>query len=336
LHQPSEPLSNGNSRFGLHDVFAGPEGLRAGWGLLLFVVVWMLLRMLLHPLIRSLAPGIQDTAQPMTPLYVIVAEASSLACVAASTWLMARIEGRRFRHYGLEDNRPGRRLAMGAAWGAVLLSTLVLCLRVAGALAFDGWQLSAWDATTYAVAWLFGFLLVGLFEELLFRGYPQYTLARGISGICHQLGLRHCTAIGFWTAALLTSCFFGYVHRSNSGESSVGLISAGLIALVFCVSIWRTGSLWWAIGFHAAWDWMESFFYGVGNSGTLIRGQLITSHPVGRATISGGATGPEGSTLVLPVILLSACVVFLTLPRTGANNRASTSMGTAHGDSTLD
>jgi len=336
LLQPSEPPPSSRSSFGLYDVFAGSEGLRAGWGLLLFVVVWMLLRMLLHPLIRSLAHGIQNPAQPMTPLYVIVAEASSLACVSASTWLMARIEGRRFRDYGLNDKQLGRQFAMGSAWGVMLLSALVLCLHLVGALTFDGWQLSGWNAIGYAVAWLFGFLLVGLFEELLFRGYPQFTLSRGIGGICHQMGLRYATATGFWTAALVTSCLFGYVHRSNSGESSVGLISAGLIALVFCISIWRTGSLWWAIGFHAAWDWMESFFYGVGNSGTMVRGQLIATHPIGRATISGGTTGPEGSILVLPVVILGACAVLFTLPRTGAVEAVLPSRDATHENSALD
>jgi len=249
---------------------------------------------------------------------------------------MARIEGRRFRDYGLNDKQLGRQFAMGSAWGVMLLSALVLCLHLVGALTFDGWQLSGWNAIGYAVAWLFGFLLVGLFEELLFRGYPQFTLSRGIGGICHQMGLRYATATGFWTAALVTSCLFGYVHRSNSGESSVGLISAGLIALVFCISIWRTGSLWWAIGFHAAWDWMESFFYGVGNSGTMIRGQLIATHPIGRATISGGTTGPEGSILVLPVVILGACAVLFTLPRTGAVEAVLPSRDATHENSALD
>jgi len=315
LHDTPEPPPNRETRLSLHDVFAGPDGLRAGWGLLLFVLVWQLLRLLLHPLVRSLVPGAAHSAQPMPPLLLVTLEAASLLCVAASTWVLAHVEGRRFRDYGLNDARGGRHLWAGAAWGAALLSILVLCLRGVGALAFDGWQLSGLAAAEYAAVWVVGFLLVSLFEELLFRGYVQYTIARGIHGICSYFGLRHAGAIGFWTAALLTSFYFGFGHGSNAGESPIGLISAGLIALVFCFSIWRTGSLWWAIGFHAAWDWMQSFFYGVGDSGSMIQGHLLATHPMGRALVSGGVTGPEGSILNLPVIALAACAVFFTLPR---------------------
>jgi len=94
------------------------------------------------------------------------------------------------------------------------------------------------------------------------------------------------------------------------------MFSAGLIGLAFCLSIWRTGSLWWAIGFHAAWDWAQSFLYGVADSGILVQGRLFATHPVGRPVLSGGLTGPEGSVFILPTVALAAVVIQLTLPRT--------------------
>jgi uncharacterized protein len=45
------------------------------------------------------------------------------------------------------------------------------------------------------------------------------------------------------------------------------MLTVVLVAMVFCFSLWRTGSLWWAIGFLAAWDWSESFLYIVPGSG---------------------------------------------------------------------
>jgi len=321
--QDTDSPQKQNSSIGLHEIFSGPEGLRAGWGLLLFVAIWLALGMLLHPLLRSLLRHAGEANEPMSPVFMIAAEANSLACVALSTWVMARIQGCRFWDYGLGDSRFSRHLFAGAAWGAALLSILVFSLRAAGALAFDSRLLSGARAVEYAAVWLLAFFIVALFEELLFRGYPLHALNRGIQSICNQLGLQHKVRIAFWISALLTSCVFGLVHRSNSGESPIGLFAAGLIGLVFCYSIWRTGSLWWAIGFHATWDWMESFFYGVGNSGTVIRGQLMASHPIGRTAISGGATGPEGSVLVFPVVALSACVVLFSVRSTAAYGRAS-------------
>jgi len=126
------------------------------------------------------------------------------------------------------------------------------------------------------------FLLVGLYEEFLLRGYSQFTLARGI---------------GFWPAAVVLSCTFGLVHLSNGGEQWMGLLSAALIGFFFCLTLRRTGNLWFAVGFHAAWDWGQSFFYSVPDSGTLAPGHLMSSTLHGPQWLSGGSVGPEGSVL---------------------------------------
>jgi membrane protease YdiL (CAAX protease family) len=98
-----------------------------------------------------------------------------------------------------------------------------------------------------------------------------------------------------------------------------------LVSLVFCLSLWRTGSLWWAIGFHAAWDWAESFLYGVADSGVMIQDHFRSTHPLGSPILSGGLTGPEGSIYILPILGLTAVVILLTLPDARHNPAASPS-----------
>jgi hypothetical protein len=313
LQDTPEPQPAASSRFGLHEIFVGADGLHAGWGLLLFVVFWEAFKALLYPLVLSLLTAPRDP-HSMHAGRVIPLEGAGVACVLAATWVLSRVEGRTVTDYGLSDRRALRNFGVGAICGAVLLSCLVLCLKASGALVFDGRHLFGWTALRYAAVWLCGFLVVGLLEELLFRGYAQFTIARGVRGVCHRLGAGHASAVGFWLAALLTSFYFGFGHGANPGESPIGLIAAGLIGLVFCLSIWRSGALWWAIGFHMAWDWAESFLYGLGDSGSMIQGHLLATHPAGRELLSGGATGPEGSVLVLPVIALAACAAVLTLP----------------------
>jgi membrane protease YdiL (CAAX protease family) len=104
--------------------------------------------------------------------------------------------------------------------------------------------------------------------------------------------------------------------RQNPGESPIGLLSAGLAAMVFCLSLWRTGSLWWAIGFHAAWDWSQSFLYGVADSGIMVQHHLLATHPAGKPIFSGGTTGPEGSIFIVAVLALASLIIIFTLPRT--------------------
>jgi len=131
------------------------------------------------------------------------------------------------------------------------------------------------------------FLLVGLFEEFSFRGYSQFTLARGI---------------GFWPAALVLSCLFGLNHLRNEGEQWKGVLAAAFIGLFFCLTLRRTGNLWFAVGFHGAWDWGETFFYSVPDSGMVAPGHLLNSSIRGSEWLSGGSVGPEGSVLCFAVI----------------------------------
>ena len=102
----------------------------------------------------------------------------------------------------------------------------------------------------------------------------------------------------------MLSIAFGLLHLSNSGESWLGLLSVTAGGFVFCLSLWYTKSLWWAIGFHAGWDWAQSYFYGTADSGIHMQGHLLAEHAVGKPLWSGGTVGPEGSLLQFPLLLL--------------------------------
>jgi hypothetical protein len=122
--------------------------------------------------------------------------------------------------------------------------------------------------------------------------------------------LKKAEGAGFWQAAWVTSTLFGFIHTGNGGENWIGIFSAAAIGFVFCVAVKLTGSIWWAIGFHAAWDWGLTYFYGAADSGNPAIGHFLSTTPVGSELWSGGADGPEGSLLILPllVVILSAIV----------------------------
>ncbi|MEI2598332.1 CPBP family intramembrane glutamic endopeptidase, partial [Acinetobacter pittii] len=91
---------------------------------------------------------------------------------------------------------------------------------------------------------------------------------------------KNARTIGFWVAALVFSVgVFAGGHLANKGETAMGLVSVALAGLTFVYVLYRTGSLWWAIGFHATWDWAQSFLYGVRDSGLAMEGHLLASHP---------------------------------------------------------
>ncbi len=64
----------------------------------------------------------------------------------------------------------------------------------------------------------------------------------------------------------------------------------------------RTGTLWLPVGFHAAWDWGETFFYGVPDSGEVAPGHLFNASLTGSKWLTGGSVGPEASVLCIFLI----------------------------------
>jgi membrane protease YdiL (CAAX protease family) len=303
----------------LHKIFIGPDGLRAGWGLLIFIALFAAIiycaNFIGHKLYPP-PPKIANASTDIAPLRGFISESIPFAIALLVTWIMSKIERRPNSVYGFGDCRKVPHFFAGLLWGIVCLTLLVLTLLKTGFLVIDARLLSGIDIFRWGAIWLIGFLLVGLLEEYLTRGYAQYTLTRGLAGLYQRaFKTRHSVTLGFWSAAVIFSILFGLGHTNNPGESPIGLLSVGLGGMVFCFSLWRTGSLWWAIGFHTSWDWAQSFLYGVADSGLMIQHRLFVTHPVGKPILSGGTTGPEGSIVIVAILPVITLIILFTLPR---------------------
>jgi membrane protease YdiL (CAAX protease family) len=243
-----------------------------------------------------------------------------LAAVIPAVVLM-RVERRPWRAYGLPATQAlGQLFWMGALWGFVGISLLMCSLYGLHGFAFGHLVLHGERLLRFAIFWAVMFLLVGLFEEFLLRGYSQFTLARGI---------------GFWPAAVVLSVSFGLTHLRNEGEHWTGLAAAACIGFFFCLTLRRTGSLWFAVGFHAAWDWGETYFYSVPDSGTVFPGHLLSSSMHGPLWLSGGSVGPEGSVLCFVVIAVVWIAFDRMYPAGGSAGQAALAAPATAGSSSL-
>jgi membrane protease YdiL (CAAX protease family) len=306
-------------------LFMGDDGLRAGWSLLLFVILFGVITLsanfvLAHVHLAPKPPARSTPGTPyeMAPRNAAIGEATGFFALALAAFVMSLIERRPFARYGLPLRRMVPDFAIGLFWGMLSLSVLVGLLMATHSIAFGGVALHGAVALTYAAKWAVVFLFVGLLEEFLFRGYVQYTVARGVAGITRTMdaGNPRSHLIGFIAAAFIFSILlFTLAHTGNGGETALGIFSVALAGGTFAFSLYRTGSLWWAIGFHTSWDWAQSYLYSTPDSGNLARGHLLNSHPMGSALLSGGPTGPEGSVLLIPVMILVCLVIHFTLPR---------------------
>jgi uncharacterized protein len=220
--------------------------------------------------------------------------------VALATWVVSRMEKRTPADYGIPVPQAlGRRFWEGAVWGFAMLSAILLILDASGHFRIDSIALAGKAAWRAALGWGAVFLAVSLSEELAFRGYLLFVLARRIR---------------FWPAAMILSAGFAAAHLGNRGENVFGILQVVAIGLLFCLTIRRTGTLWFAIGFHAAWDWAETFFYGTPDSGLLASGHLVNSSVQGPDWLTGGVAGPEGSVFSFVIILACATLIHLRFP----------------------
>ena len=285
-------------------ILTGRSGVRAGWSIVIFAIIVATTLILRNFLLQTLAPTLSihpHDSSDAPSLFLLLKEGSLAILTLGATFAMAKTEGRSLWSYGLAGTHSARNFTTGLIAGVVVFSLLVGVMALLHSLAFDGRSLHGGAILGYALFWALFYFIVGFFEEILFRGYLQHTVARGI---------------GFWPAAICCSVAFGFAHLPNSGEDFIGIAVVVLSGIFLSLCLKITGSLWWGIGFHSAFGWAEAFLFGTANSGNaLIEGRLVSAHPVGDVRFSGGAAGPEGSLvcvgLVLVLIMLAGAAAML-------------------------
>jgi len=279
-------------------IFIGPYGLRPGWRFALFIAVLtvfalagtLLLQAPLQRVLRGEGAG-------------ALREGLFLLYLFATMWIMSRVDQQPLSSFGLGGIDRLRNFLLGGAAGFGVLSLLMGALVAARVYHFGPPVLHGSDLLLWSLGLGLAFVFVGFFEELLMRGCPLFALSQGI---------------GFWPAAIALSILFGAGHIGNRGEEILGIGNAMLAGLVFAYSLRWSGSLWWAIGCHITWDWGESFFYGVADSGNVSTHHFLSGTPSGAGWLSGGTVGPEGSVLTIAALLLLAVIVRLTIRKHAA------------------
>jgi membrane protease YdiL (CAAX protease family) len=261
----------------------GPGGLYLILRWLIYLILGYTIFRLLNDFFHELMPR---TGRSIA--WNLLPQSALMLAAILPGFVMARIENRPFGVFGLPVKKAFRRnFWVGTLWGLGSLGVLMLILRATGAFEFGALSIHGRAIAKYGLYYALFFLMVGLFEEFLVRGYSQWVLTQGMN---------------FWPAAVLLSAGFGAIHGSNAGESKVGLVAVACLGFFFCLTLRRTGDLWWAVGFHAAWDWGESFFFSVPDSGAMMPGHLLNSSFHGPPWLTGGTVGPEGSLFVFVLI----------------------------------
>lgn len=224
-------------------------------------------------------------------------------------WLLARLIER--RPVSELAWRKAPQLLWGMLGGLLLFALLTLQLWLAGAYTINGFG----DAPLWTL-----FLLTAVAPAI-----TEEIISRGILFRLTEEGL------GTWIALAVSALFFGFAHSANPGAtvwSSVAIsIEAGvLFGLLYHV----TRSLWWCIGLHAGWNFVQGALFGIPVSGIAVDG-LAESQLQGPDWLDGGGFGAEASVLTV----LTCCIISLLLAKQMLRERSVVApfwKGKANGD----
>jgi membrane protease YdiL (CAAX protease family) len=229
------------------------------------------------------------------PRIVIVFLIATLGGIIGVIIYCRAIEGRRLVTLGFRRGHALREYLVGALIGGVLFSLVVLICLISGTLSYEGLAASS---TGLLALFLLGFLVQGMSEELLCRGYFMVSLARKQSLV---------------TAIVVSSCFFGVLHFFNSGAQPLAIANVVLFGGVAAVYLLKRGNIWGAAAMHSIWNFVQGNIYGTQVSGLEKMPSLLSfSASESGALINGGAFGLEGglaTTIVLVVALFAALLM---------------------------
>src|SRR5437870_1237274 len=279
--------------------------LRSGWRIAVFVVAFLICAQLGHALLAAslgIATGRSFPQLVETWWYGAAGHASILLSALLIGWACgALFEELPFRALGCLPERGWlKNFGLGSAIG-----TLSLLLAAGLALASRGLHFTFDRAGASAVGKTLGvslliFLFAAATEEMLFRGYPLQTLARANLA---------------WVGVLLTSTAFAAVHLGNPNVvPRMTFVNTALAGVLLAIGYLRTGGLWFPIGWHYAWNWMQGSVMGVPVSGInrIAPAPVLHAFNAGPDWLTGGAYGIEGGAACTIALLVSTVVVWRT------------------------
>ena len=227
-------------------------------------------------------------AYAAVPLSTIAAVATLYAFKKYLSWYVEDSES-------LSFGSKMRMMGIGWAVSGVNFLAIIVCLFLCGyyrivTVEFD---------VASQLSWLSLFLLVGVVEEVIFRGILFRLIAD-----------KWNIAVGLTTSSLL----FGLAHLGNPGATlwaalAIALASGWLFGMAYAYH----QTIWVPIGMHWAWNYLEGGVFGCAVSGTpLDYRPLITPKISGTDLLSGGVFGPEAS-IICVALGIGISIVYTVL-----------------------
>jgi hypothetical protein len=286
---------------------ADERRLRAPWRLLFGVAVYLLASLGVGLLLSRSgllgSVGVQGSAVRRA-LSVSLNGVVVVAAVAVAALVLDR---RRYADYGFDLDRDWwLDLGFGLALGAVLMTGVFVVELALGWVVVTGTFVAGPSGFLSGFALvLVTFLWVGLYEELMLRGYLLTNLAEGLR-LSWPVEVERPVAVG--VATLLSSALFGFLHAVNPNATLVSSVVIGVAGVMLALGYVLTGDLAIPVGLHVTWNLFQGSVYGFPVSGLGIGTSVVAVEQRGPSVVTGGSFGPEAGLAGLAAMALGSAL----------------------------
>lgn len=256
--------------------------LRAGWRILFFVLLLAAINAALSTGLRAVLGGLPKTS---ALVLVILASSATLATSLARRFL----DRKDFVSLGLTNPRIAwQDLLFGFVLSGIMAATIFVAMIALGYIGNVEITASGGAVVAMLAAPLLLTVLIGYWEELVFRGYLLQNMAEGL---------------GMKTAVVVSCLLYGAVHAFNPNASVLSTLIIVLFGYLRIYGYLASGLLWLSMGMHVGWNFFQASVFGYAASGHVEDNTLFRHEPTAPDWLSGGVFGPEASVLTIPVVL---------------------------------
>ena len=244
-----------------------------------------------------------DKITASQPAWILLVQLFSTALATAAAILYCRLfEKRSLASMGIRRNECVREYGLGALVGIALIGASVGICALCGSIRLHAQSFSPilW------ILFLLGFLIQGMSEEVLCRGYMMVSVSR-----------RHSLVL----AVLTNSVLFGLLHIFNPGFGPLPLLNIVLFGVLESVYVLKRGDLWGACAIHSIWNFFQGNVFGISVSGLgITTSPLRATVDLSSAWLNGGTFGLEGGVAVTAVLAITCGLLILLMPNREAEH----------------
>lgn len=212
------------------------------------------------------------------------------------------VEARHLSSMGMSRKKAGIHYLQGLAIGFVMISAAALLSALFGIT-----EITRCKSVDMGVIGLMlgGFVIQGMSEEFIFRGYLMNTL-----------GGRHNP----WLAVIISSAAFSLAHIANPGFNLFIFFNLALFGVFAALYMIAFDDIWGACAIHSIWNFTQGSFYGISVSGTGETESIFRTVAASEAKLlTGGDFGIEGSIITTFVLIVSSILVLIKIKKQNIN-----------------